>query len=309
MKAKLINETHIEGYLYEHALERKVSGEKSKNPGTEYIRGSISIATDDAMTNICSVFYSYVAPTSSSGKPNNTYAVLKNIVDGVYGTVMGDGADKAVKVRVDSALGLNEFYSTKDGKDELVVAKRNEGGFIHVTDSLNPDETTRNTFKVDMIITGVIHVDGNDETGTPDKAIVKGCIFDFRKNLLPVEFTATHPGAIAYYEGLDASASNPVFTQLWGRQISQVIVKQIRTESAFGDDFVREVKNTRKDFVITGSARNEYDWDDESTITADEFRKMIADREIHLATLKQDHEAYVASKTASAQPAAGGFNF
>ena len=93
-KKKFVNETHIEGYLYEHALERKVSGEKSKNPGTEYIRGSISIATDDAMTNIVSIFYSYVAPTTSTGKTNNVYTVLNNIVDGVYGTVMGDGAKK-----------------------------------------------------------------------------------------------------------------------------------------------------------------------------------------------------------------------
>jgi len=52
MKKKLINETHIEGYLYEHSLERKVTGDTSKNPGTEYIRGSISVATDNALTNI-----------------------------------------------------------------------------------------------------------------------------------------------------------------------------------------------------------------------------------------------------------------
>ena len=41
----MINKTHIEGYLYEHALEKKVSGPNSKNPGTEFISGTISIAT------------------------------------------------------------------------------------------------------------------------------------------------------------------------------------------------------------------------------------------------------------------------
>ena len=55
MKKTMINQTHIEGVLYEHALESKVSGETSKNPGTPFISGTIGIATDDAMTNIITV--------------------------------------------------------------------------------------------------------------------------------------------------------------------------------------------------------------------------------------------------------------
>lgn len=30
MAKKLINQTHVEGYVYEHKLEKKVSGENSK---------------------------------------------------------------------------------------------------------------------------------------------------------------------------------------------------------------------------------------------------------------------------------------
>lgn len=52
MKKKLINSTHIEGYVYEHKLELKVSGPNSKNPGTEFINGTLSIATDDDMMNV-----------------------------------------------------------------------------------------------------------------------------------------------------------------------------------------------------------------------------------------------------------------
>jgi len=33
MKA-MINRTHVEGYLYQHSLTLKTSGENSKNPGT-----------------------------------------------------------------------------------------------------------------------------------------------------------------------------------------------------------------------------------------------------------------------------------
>ena len=63
-----------------------------------------------------------------------------------------------------------------------------------------------------MLITNVRHIEADEERSLPEKAIVKGAIFDFRKSLLPVEFTAVNPGAISYFEGLDASNSNPVFT-------------------------------------------------------------------------------------------------
>ena len=41
---KMINRTRIEGYVYEHKLEKKISGENSKNPGTEFITGTLNIA-------------------------------------------------------------------------------------------------------------------------------------------------------------------------------------------------------------------------------------------------------------------------
>ena len=312
MKKTMINQTHIEGVLYEHALEAKVSGDTSKNPGTPFISGSISIATDDAMTNIVPVHFTYVTANFGSGKPNDTYTTLNNIINGTFGTYMKDGAEKAVKLKIDSALGLNEFFTDRNGKEELVSAKRNEGGFVHKVDVLDEDEKVRNTFKTDMIITCVTHVDGDPEKGTADKCVVKGAIFNFRKDLMPVEFSATNANAMRYFEGLDASQKNPVFTCVWGRQVSETIVRQIRTESAFGEDEVREVKNTRRDFVITGAAKEPYLWDDESSITVAELNEAIQKREVDLAAMKKRNDEYKASKNRvapAAAPAQGGFNF
>ena len=310
MKKTMENATHIEGILYEHNLESKVSGPNSKTPGTPFISGTISIATDDALTNIVQVHFTYVTPTTSKGSANATYTLLQNIIDGLVGTYMKDGADKAAKLRVDSAIGLNEFYSDRNGKSELVSTKRNEGGFVHLTNTLAEDEKVRNTFKCDMVITGVTHIDGDEEKKLPEKVIVKGAIFDFRKALLPVEFSATNPGAMAYYEGLGASNSEPVFTKVWGRQVSETIVREIREESAFGEDNVREVQTTRKDFVITGGAKDPYPWDDEEFLTAKELTNAMTQRQTYLATIKQRQDEYKAAKNASiAAPAPGGFNF
>lgn len=311
MKANFINRTHIEGRLYQHTLELKTSGPNSANPGTEYISGNIEIATDDNCLNIVPVHFTYVTAVTSKGKVNATYNTLLNIINGKVGTVVADGAENAGMYRIDSAIGLNEFYTDRNGKEELISAKRNEGGFVHEVTALDADEKVRNTFETDMIITSTRMVEADEERNLPEKLIIRGVIFDFRKAILPVEFSVLNSNAISYFEGLEPSNQNPVFTKVRGRQVSEVIVRTITEESAFGEDYVREVKNTRKDFVITSAQKEPYEWDDEKTITAAELKEAMAARETYLATVKQRQDEYKASKAnpVVAPTAVGGFDF
>ena len=310
-KKSFINQTHIEGYLYEHDLEIKVSGDSSKNPGTQFITGNVSIATDEAMTNIVPVHFTYVTAVTSSGKNNPSFQTLNNIVNGTLKTAMGSGKDSAAKLRIDSAIGLNEFYSDRNGTEELVSVRRNEGGFIHLADVLSTKEELRNTFKCDMLITNVRRIEANEERNEPEKMIVKGATFDFRKSLLPIELTVLNPAAMDYFESLEISNTNPTFTCVWGQQISQTIVKTVTEASAFGEPSIREVKSSRKDFVITGANVDPYVWDDEDTLTAADLQNMMAERETHLADIKKRQDEYKASKqtAAVATPNKGGFNF
>jgi hypothetical protein len=310
----MINRTHIEGLLYEHALELRTSGPNSKNPGTEFIMGTVSIATDDAQVNIVPVHFTYVTATTAKGTANATFGVLKDIIDGKLGTVMGNGADGAAKLRIDSAVGLNEFYTDRNGQEELVSAKRNEGGFIHTTATLAEDEKARNTFEVDIVITNVRRIEADEEKNIPEKAIVKGAIFDFRKSLMPVEFSVTNPNAMDYFEGLEASSKSPVFTKIKGRQVSETITRKIVEESAFGEDSVREVNSSRKDWVVTWAQKEPYIWDDEETITAAEMTDAMSARQTYLATVKQRADEYKAQKAAqggskAAPAASGGYDF
>lgn len=310
MSKAFINKSHIEGWVYEHKLEVKTTGPNSKAPGTEFISGTVSIATDNECTNIVPVHFTYVTETTSKGKQDSRYVALKNILDGVWKSVMANGKEAATKVRIDSAIGLNDFYTDRNGEVELISAKRNEGGFIHAADNIAEDEKVRNTFECDMIITSVTHVDADEENNKPEKAIVKGCIFDFRKSLLPIEFSAVNPNAIGYFEGLEATAKEPVFTKVWGRQISEVVVKRIEEESAFGEAKVREVTNTRKDWVITGAAAEPYVWDDEGTITVAELNEYMTERETYLAGVKKAWQDYKDSQGSSnSEVQKGGFNF
>jgi hypothetical protein len=86
------------------------------------------------------------------------------------------------------------------------------------------------------------------------------------------------------------------------------------TESAFGEPLVTETPRTNRDFVITGAAGDVYLWDDDSTITAQEWKTALADREVALAAIKQRQDEYNASRAQTQAPAAtsggaSGFNF
>lgn len=288
---KIVNEIHGEGYLYEHTLSKKTS-----KKGVDYIGGSLSIATDEECTNIIKFEFPYVVPVyAKSGKPNATYKLFENIINNANCSVMAGGKEKAVKLRVDSSVALNEWY---DNEGNLVSNMRNEGGFVNNAQKLNDDVNKRNTFKTDLLITGVFRKDADEENGVPEKAIIKGATFNFAGALLPISYTVYNPSAISYFENLDPSTSKPVFTKVWGNIVSQEIIKKIETENAFGDTLIEDRTSTRREYVITGASSVPYEWDSEDTITANELKEAMSAREIHLAEVKKGQEERAAAKTA-----------
>ena len=306
---KMTNAVYLEGRLYQHNLELRVSGENSKNPGTQYIRGTIDIATDDKIENIVTVHYTYEAPTFSSGSKNSKFETLKGIIDGKYLTVMSDGADVATKVRVSSSIGLNDFYSARDkdenGEPKLVSGKRNDGGFITILATLK-EEKLRNTFDTDIVITGFTVKEATESY--PEKGIIRGAIFDFRGNVLPVSFSVLDPKAIAYFEGLDASGSNPVFTRIKGKEVNASIKKIVTVEGAFGDEVHESVSNNR-DWVVTWAAIEPYEFDSEETLTKTELAEALKARETMLAELKGRFDESQKNKAAATPATASGTTF
>lgn len=302
-KKTFVNSTHIEGYLYEHKLERKVSGSNSKNPGTNFIAGTISIATDDAMTNIVQVHFTYVTPVTANGKQNSAYGVLSSILDEKIGSVMAHGKENAGKLRIDSAIGLNEWFDSRTDEETLVSQKRNEGGFIHQASDFGAPNT-RATFNTDMVITKVTRLEENEERNLPERGVISGYIFNFRGDIMPVEYMVYAPKAIDYFEGLEASSRAPIFTRVSGEQKSQTVVRKIEEQSAWGEIVIREVPSSTREFIVNWAQAEPYAWDDESTILASEFSEKQKNREIYLADLKKRTDEYRASSMNNSQPAA-----
>lgn len=293
MKKNFINREFIEGRLYQHNLTiKQVQNKDSANYGKDFISGTLDIATDEEGLNVISIHFTYVTEVTNSGKVNVTYGVLKSIIDGAKAWIT-DGKEQALKLRVNTALALNDFY-TQDGS--LVSAKRNEGGFVNTVTNLVP-EPERNRFDLDLVITSVNRVIADEEKGIDkDFLTIKGACFNFRNDLLPVEFTCRREDGMGYFESLDASPSNPIFTRVKGAINSTTVKHEIAEESAFGTASVRTVTRTTKEWCIDWANPTEYDFGAEDTLTADELRKMMQDREVYLADIKKRHDDYIKNR-------------
>ena len=321
---KTINKEHVEGYIQEHSLEIKtVQNTESANYGKEFIRGSLDIATSDDGMNVVTVDFTYVQPTwpAKNGKPertNDTYVALKKIIDEGK-TVVVDGIENATKVRIDTSLATNSFYTNRNGEEQLVEAKKNDGGFVHIVTGALAEEKARNTFEVDMLITGTKLVEADEERHiSEDYLEISGYVFNFRNDIQPVVLTCHNPGGINYFESLEASKSNPPFTKVWGNITSTNIVSQTTEESAWGEPVIKEYTRKKKEWVITGTAKEPYELgDSEVGITGQELKDAEAARATLLAAEKERYDQYQAQKAAgnaggvavSAKPSTSGFDF
>lgn len=314
MRQKMMNQVIIAGKLYQHDLQLKVvQNEASANKGMEFISGTIDIATDDECTNIVSVHYTYIPRLTKKGTVDSRFTALQNIMNSAK-CVVTDGADAAMKLKVQSNLGLNDFYNNND---ELVSAKRNESGFITVLSTLDGEE--RNKFTMDMVIAQVTRVDANEERNIPEHVKLRGYVFDFRNAVLPVEFMVKNEEGMKYFEDLDVTASEPVFTKVWGHQNNQTIKVVQTAEAAFGEAEVNSYDRRIREWVVTGTQKMAYEFDDESAdLTPEELKAKIADREVYLAEVKKRADEWKAQRDggfANAAPAAqttvaaGGFKF
>jgi len=293
---KITNSTHLEGYLFGHTLEAKVTGPTSKVPGTEFISGTIEIMTDDAGLNVVPVNYRYVTEKTKAGKDNATYKTLMSIIQSP-GKTFQDVGTAALKVKADTALGLNDFYNAQN---ELVTYKLNDGGFVHLVPTLTDN---RNTFEVDMLINNVVVREADADKGWDEVMFVKGATFNFMGSILPIDLVVRDAGGMKFFENLGATPAEPVFMKVWGQVLSSTVETQTIEESAFGGPAVKTSTRRLREWVINGASTEPYDFGDDKVLTRDEVTKAIAAREVYLAETKTRHDEYIASKGGAATPA------
>lgn len=301
---KAINTEHIEGRIYQHDLTVKtVQNQNSQNFGKEFISGNLEIAVDEEAMNVIPVHFTYVTETTKSGGKNSTFAALKKVIDEGKAWIT-DGKDAATKVKIDTALALNDFYAQDDS---LVSVKTNEGGFVTIVTELC-NEGERNTFSTDMLITSVTGVDVDEEKNINEPYVsVRGFVFNFRNDILPVEFIVRNQNGMKYFMDLDVTQAEPIYTKVWGKINCTTTMVEKTEESAFGEAAVKTYERKTKEWTITGTAKIPYDFDDDNVLTRDEVTKACQDREVMLAEKKKQRDEWQASKiSAQSNAFAGG---
>ena len=291
---RIVNREHVEGILFQHDLEVKtVQNETSANYGKEFISGTVEVSVDEEGLNVIPVHFTYVTETTNSGKKNSTYTALKRIIDEDR-TIVSVGKDEAFKVRIDTALALNDFYSN----EQLVSVKTNEGGFLSIVNTLC-NEKERNTWEADMVITGCNIIEADPERNIDEDYMqIRGAIFNFRNEVLPMDFVLRNKDGFKHFEDMEASPSDPTFTKVWGRINCLTKTTTVEEETAFGEAAVRTYERKVKEWEITGTPKViSYDFGGED-LTAEELTKAMQDREIKLADIKKRSDEYKAQKAA-----------
>lgn len=277
----------LEGYLYDLSeLEIKTVKKKdSKNFGKEFLGGKFSLALVNDPNNIIDIHVSYAAPTYNNGNVNATYNLLLEAKNKGQ-TWIAAGKDGAAKVSVTGTIDLNDFYSTKN--EDFVAARRIECRYVNPRTNFSSDPLKINHFETDMVITNIAQIEENEERHIPEHVDIRGAVFKYGGEILPMTFTVSNPAGMEYFLGLDT----PVYTKIGGSIKNNRIETTKVIESAFGGP--REVSDTRSftTWDVDWAAAEPYEFDDEETITAEELKKAQQDREIKLAEIKTNAIAY-----------------
>lgn len=303
MKDKMLNSVKIQGYVYEHSLEiktvkseKKADGTPNPNFGKSYIGGKLKVQVDEDAQNIVEVDYTYVTPTTKAGAENRTYTALNTIIT-ENKTVMNAGKEGAIKVKVDTSLDLNDFFTNRNGTTdwELVSARIYNGGFVTIVSSIDANVEARNKVEADVLFTKGIEHEEDEENNIPRFLELEGAVFNFRKEILPMKFNLYNPKGIDFILGeLDRG---PYFVKAIGHINNVNSITKIEEESAWGEPIVKEVTKTRKEVIIDNMAGVPYSFGEEGDLLSiEEVKKAKADREIKLAAEKNRAIEYQNSK-------------
>jgi hypothetical protein len=189
---------------------------------------------------------------------------------------------------------LNEWYN--EDEDRMISTQENNSGFVNIVTVLKDNVDDRATFTTDALLTKIRTVEPKNEADT-EKTYISGYVFNFKNEIFPVEFRIDDPSGIDYFNSLEPSLKNPVYTQVWGKIISTTVTTSREIKSAFGDVKVVSTPRTEKAWVIVGAREEVYPLGQEGILTAEELQTAVQNREVYLAEKKS---STIARKTNNA---------
>ena len=289
MSKKFVNNVNVAGYVFSMTIQERVS-----RKGVPFISGEIRVATDEDAMNVVPVNLRYVGEywDAAKTKPNQNYTVLKNLITTVK--TYEEVGNAATRIRISGSAGVNDFV-TKEG--EVASPKRVEGSFVHLGDVRNFGAT----FDIDTLITKCVEQEFEDQDPI-DR--LSAYMWNYRKAIMPIDFTVRIPGGKSYFLGEDISSKNPLLTELKGDIVSTIIENTTYVEGAFGDPVAKTTTKSVRGWDVNFASKEPMPFDDESTLTKKELKAMLEEREERIAEVKKNREEYLAQKNGNGFDAA-----
>ena len=247
------------------------------------ISGSLVILVDEATDTTVEVNFIPQSPTYKSGKENNTYSALKELME-KEPTIEKVGKEKAAKVRCNCRITTNPYYSVPKGNPgaglELHEPMQIQGSFLHVDNKVEPYVG----FNVDVLIEDITEIEKNDEP-TGEYMVSMKTYDDYRKFFRPLKMKITDPSGIAVIQQ-NLQTEEYYYTTISGTIVSKTVRREKgNSDMAFGSVATISKDYTTTDILIIGATPAK-----EFPVTEEEAQTLKNNRTTFLNERKQKAE-------------------
>lgn len=261
---KVTNECNISGKLYGFG---RFGLKKDEKDGK--IRGSIVVLTDAETQNVVEINFLPQSPTYKSGKDNNNYTVLNEIITEEK-TVEKVGEKDAISVRVSCSLSTNPYYTKQNDEYVLSEPAQIKGNFIHIDAKAKPSAV----FNIDCLVQSIAPEVNFSGEETSNRILNVQVFDDYRKLFFPLKFKMEMPEGIAFIEREYVQGES--YVTLSGEIINRT-VEQAPAENedmGFGERAQVNRPRTIREYLITGGTTpREFPMDEEEMAAARQARE------------------------------------
>lgn len=229
------NQVKISGTLEDFDFAVKEYKDKSSGEPYNAMVGSLTLNTGDQSVNL----QGFYRELNKDGSTNQQFSTISNWLQNPEAFI---GKNYMTTTSISSSAFKNQA-------GDLIEATQIRASFLNDRNTGVP----RAEFTTDLLLTAqpVEEIYKDEPTG---RYVLNANIFDYRDVCFPAKFIIETEAAYDYFVQLDASQTNPVLIEVWGKVINNLIHEERETESAFGDTRIEIFESTKRENVITGAA-------------------------------------------------------
>lgn len=275
------NKVDVVGVAQESTLEKKVFNDKLTGQPYNAISGDVTIKTSEDETHVVSYFAKELTAKGEANKNYKALTTIMNEIITVADLAQGLVEGEASKLNCQGELSLNEYKGT-DGEIK---------SFPQITGKFSPTRhkegefVPKATFDVEGIVKSVrAELINEEETG---RLKVDLYIPLYAGKVIPLSFVT---GDSVNQTGIDWLLEN--FTprssvNIYGGMVNKSKKIERVIESAFGANKTETTYERTREFAIIGGVLYEEGTHDKQIFDVKLLKEALANRERHLATIKE----------------------